>query len=282
MGDWQTTNTFTDIPYGKHTLSVRVTNGSTVCYGTKVFAETDFDACGKLNCDGIVIVAKDDANNETNTIPRGTNKTLKTLNLSAISLDNADLSKGVTYLWERRAMNTGGGEFVAFSSTQAAVSIGVPGRYTLKMVRGTTTCTTEIAINAKPCTETPDPTGAVACTTPALTAVADEAANRLTNLAPGDVVRCGDFNITVIEVTGSANGWSGKGYVKVPYLNAEVSIILRNAVFNDCYQLTNANATAELPTVYTEYDPKWGNVANIDEIYTGINNSMKTLVVLKM
>ena len=225
MGDWQTTNTFTDIPYGKHTLSVRVTNGSTVCYGTKVFAETDFDACGKLNCDGIVIVAKDDANNETNTIPRGTNKTLKTLNLSAISLDNADLSKGVTYLWERRAMNTGGGEFVAFSSTQAAVSIGVPGRYTLKMVRGTTTCTTEIAINAKPCTETPDPTGAVTCTTPALTAVADEAANRLTNLARGDVVRCGDFNITIIEVTGSANGWSGKGYVKVPYLNAEVSII---------------------------------------------------------
>ena len=30
--------------------------------------------------------------------------------------------------------------------------------------------------------------------------------------------------------------------------------------------MTNANATAELPTVYTEYDPKWGNVANIDEI----------------
>ena len=76
-------------------------------------------------------------------------------------------------------MNTGRGEFVAFSSTQAAVSIGVPGRYTLKMVRGTTTCTTEIAINAKPCTETPDPTGAVVCTTPALTAIADEAANAI-------------------------------------------------------------------------------------------------------
>ena len=217
-----------------------------------------------------MIVAKDDANNETNTIPRGTNKTLKTLNLSAASLDGADLSKGVTYLWERRAMNTGGGEFVAFSSTQAAVSIGVPARYTLKMVRGTTTCTTEIAINAKPCTETPDPTGAVVCTTPALTAVADEAANRLTNLAPGDVVSCGDFNITIIEATGSANGWSGKGYVKVPYLNAEVSIILRNAVFNDCYQLTNANATAELPTVYTEYDPKWGNILDLDKLESEI------------
>jgi hypothetical protein len=89
MGDWQTTNIFADVPYGKHTVSVKVTNGSTVCYGVQVFNETDFDACGKLNCDGIVIVAKDDANIETNTIPRGTNKTLKTLNLSAASLDGA-------------------------------------------------------------------------------------------------------------------------------------------------------------------------------------------------
>ena len=151
------------------------------------------------------------------------------------------------------------------------------------MVRGTTTCTTEIAINAKPCTETPDPTGAVVCTTPALTAVADEAANRLTNLAPGDVVSCGDFNITIIEATGSANGWSGKGCVKVPYLNAEVSIILRNAVFNDCYQLTNANTTAELPTVYTEYDPQWGNVVDVDDVIgvfknliTDFNDFLKT------
>jgi hypothetical protein len=259
-------------------------DGLQVCHSTRNLSENLFDACGKLNCDGIVIVAKDDLNNETNTIPRGPNKTLKTLNLSATSLDGADLSKGVTYLWERRAITPDGlGQFVAFSSTQAAVSIGVPGKYTLAIVRGTTTCTTEIAINAKPCTETPDPTGAIVCTTPALTAVADEAANRLTNLAPGDVVRCGDFNITIIEATGNANGWNGKGYVKVPTLNAEVSIILRNAVFNDCYQLTNANATAELPTVYTEYDPKWGNVVDVDDVIgifknliTDFNDFLKT------
>lgn len=142
MGDWQTVNVFVDVPYGKHTVSVKVTNGITVCYGVQVFNEDAFDVCGKLNCNGIVIIAKDDANNETNTIPRGANKTFKTLNLSAASLDGADLSKGVTYLWRRMQINPEGtGQFMAFFSTQAAVSIGVPGRYTLTMVRGTTTCT---------------------------------------------------------------------------------------------------------------------------------------------
>jgi hypothetical protein len=104
-----------------------ILKNSQVCYARKQYAESDFDVCGKLNCDGIVIVAKDDQNNETSTIPRASNKTLRALTLSASSLDGA-------YLWQRRTVNPDGGSPIAFSSTQAAVALVLAKSYGITLI----------------------------------------------------------------------------------------------------------------------------------------------------
>jgi hypothetical protein len=158
----------------------------------------------------------------------------------------------------------------AFTSTQASISIAMPGTYKVTLARGTSTCSTLITIGASPCNTIADPATRT-CTTSALTGVADEAANRLTDLAAGDVVQAGDFNITITEVTGTSSGWNGKGYVTVPYLNSKVNIVLQNAVFNDCYQLTNANSSSEQPTVFTAYDPSWGSMVDMDKFIDQMN-----------
>ena len=277
LNDWQTSNVITNVPYGKHTVSIRMVNGTQTCYATRDLAETLFDGCGKLSCD-FRIVAKDDLGVETSTLARDpATKGLKTLKLSVESFDGSNLTNGVTYDWTLYQKGTA---IKKFSSAQAEVTIGVIGTYIVKLTRSGATCTAEIAINSKPCLDTPEPT--TKCETKALTGVNDEIANRLPELNVGDIVRCGDFNITIIEVSGSPAGWNGKGYVTVPYINAQVSIILKNAVFNDCYQLTNANATAELPTVFTEYDPDgWEkNIASIDYAFKGLDAIKQDLLDL--
>lgn len=252
LNDWQTSNVLTNVPYGKHTVSIRMVNGSQTCFATRDLAENLFDACGKLSCD-FRIVAKNELGVETSTLARDpATKGLKTLKLSVESFDGSNMTNGVVYEWKLLGKPTNS---VLFKSAQAEVTIGAVGKYTVQLVRSGATCTAEIAINSKPCLDTPEPT--TKCETKALTGINDEIANRLTDLAVGDIVRCGDFNVTIIEISGSPSGWNGKGYVTVPYLNAQVSIVLQNAVFNDCYQLTNANTTAVQPTVFTEYDPTY-------------------------
>lgn len=265
-----------------------MTNGSQICYATRELVESNFDACGKLSCD-FEIIAKDNLGNETSVIPRDpTTKGLKALTLSVKSLDGSDLNKGVSYSWNSFAKNPhdgGGGPLLL--STQPTVTASTVGKYTVDLTRAGVTCSAEIILSSTPCIDTPEPT--IKCETKALTGVTDEITNRIRTLAPGDIVRCGDFNVEVLEITGGPfEGWDGRGFVKVPYMNAEVSIIFQKAVFNDCYQLTNANATPTQPTVFTEYDPTWSNVVDVDEIIEGleyeflqlqINNALARLEV---
>jgi hypothetical protein len=274
LGAWSTDAVISGVPYGKHTVSLRYTNGTQICYATRKLDETAFDACGKLACDDLYITATDSQGLETYTIPRDpATKGVKSLVLKVASFSGDPLN-GLTYQWERVSLSPNA---PAFTSTQASISIAMPGTYKVTLARGTSTCSTLITIGASPCNTIADPATRT-CTTSALTGVADEAANRLTDLAAGDVVQAGDFNITITEVTGTSSGWNGKGYVTVPYLNAQVNVVLKSAVFNDCYQLTNANSSSEQPTVFTEYDPNWGNVSDIDNLLANFKSSLQEMI----
>lgn len=271
LGAWSTDAVISGVPYGKHTVSLRYTNGTQICYATRKLDETAFDACGKLACDDLYITATDSQGLETYTIPRDpATKGVKSLVLKVASFSGDPLN-GLTYQWSLSP------NAPAFTSTQASISIAMPGTYKVTLARGTSTCSTLITIGASPCNTIADPATRT-CTTSALTGIADEAANRLTDLAAGDVVQAGDFNITITEVTGTSSGWNGKGYVTVPYLNAQVNIVLQNAVFNDCYQLTNANSSSEQPTVFTAYDPNWGNVSDIDNLLANFKSSLQEMI----
>jgi hypothetical protein len=70
LGAWSTDAVISGVPYGKHTVSLRYTNGTQICYATRKLDETAFDACGKLACDDLYIAATDSQGLETYTIPR--------------------------------------------------------------------------------------------------------------------------------------------------------------------------------------------------------------------
>ena len=268
-GDFGTSNSFTAVPFGAHTFVLRIGGPDQAsCYYAKTNVAADFNNCSALPCDNISLLAKDQAGTETTIIPRqtGTNA-LKNLTLSAATYDDSPLL-GVTYSW------TGPNNFTA---TTASIQAGMIGTYKLTLTRGTSTCSQEIALSAMPCAALPA-TG-VNCSNEHLTGIADDPTNRLTALNPGDVVQAGDFEVTIIEAEGDKDGWTGKGYVKVPYLQAQVSIILTNAVFNSCYQLTNANATADNATVITEFDPNWENMIDVDDVLPIFRESFQQVLL---
>ncbi|WP_108866376.1 fibronectin type III domain-containing protein [Aquimarina aquimarini] len=82
----------------------------------------------------------------------------------------------------------------------------------------------------------------------------------LEQLFPGNVFKAGDFPVKVTETNGSNGRFSGKGYVTFPYFNSiKVAVNFTNVFIN------NENQLAE-GTVITTYDPKWGNILDVDEV----------------
>lgn len=86
----------------------------------------------------------------------------------------------------------------------------------------------------------------------------------LTNMEPlasigvGAKFKAGDFPIEILEVSGSSGRFTGKGYVKLPYLeNIKVAVEFTNILINTDSEMAEG-------TVITVYDPTWKNVLDVD------------------
>ena len=76
----------------------------------------------------------------------------------------------------------------------------------------------------------------------------------LGSLVTNEVFTAGDFSVTILEVSGSNGIFSGKGFVKVPYLNdTKLAVEFENIKINADYQLTDG-------IVKTTYDSNWKGV----------------------
>ena len=258
-GDWQTTNTFTDLSDGKYTIEIMERTApldqydETACDGKTGAKMVEVLCNPALTCQ-LRVKAVNAANVETTTLPRNTSSgSLIPLNLSVENLDGSDWNN-ITYAW------TGPNGIAASTPTLTAPKVGT---YTVRIQRSTFFCDASVTLGAEPCKSL---TSTYVCgNNPAITGVADDATNRLESLAPGDKVQAGDFEITIVEITsGGSGGWFGKGYTIAPFLGSQIAIEIKNAVFNNCNQLTNGNATAVQPTVFTEYDPNWGSIVDLE------------------
>ncbi|UZO82093.1 fibronectin type III domain-containing protein [Aquimarina sp. ERC-38] len=82
----------------------------------------------------------------------------------------------------------------------------------------------------------------------------------LPTLEKGDSFIAGDFNIKVLESSGSEGRFTGKGYVLVPYLESiKIGVAFTNILVNTDKQLAEG-------MVVTTYDESLGNIVDIDEI----------------
>jgi len=102
----------------------------------------------------------------------------------------------------------------------------------------------------------------------------------LDDLQKGDVIKAGDFNVKITEVSGNGS-FNGKGYTTVGFLkNLKIALEFSNIQVNTAYQFVNG----EIKTVY---DPSWSNILDIDEVidevedivdvFTGDDNDIITL-----
>ena len=76
----------------------------------------------------------------------------------------------------------------------------------------------------------------------------------LGSLVTNEVFVAGDFSVTILEVSGNNGIFSGKGFIKVPYLNdTKLAVEFENVKINADYQLTDG-------IVKTTYDSDWKGV----------------------
>ena len=76
----------------------------------------------------------------------------------------------------------------------------------------------------------------------------------LGSLVANEVFVAGDFSVTILEVSGNNGIFSGKGFIKVPYLNdTKLAVEFENIKINADYQLTDG-------VVKTTYDSDWKGV----------------------
>ncbi|WP_335966824.1 fibronectin type III domain-containing protein [Galbibacter sp. PAP.153] len=81
----------------------------------------------------------------------------------------------------------------------------------------------------------------------------------LPSLAANEVFTAGDFPVTVKQVEGQNGTYSGAGYIVVPYLaDTKIAVEFSNIRINSDYQLYAG-------TLYTTYDPDWGNVDDVSD-----------------
>ena len=92
----------------------------------------------------------------------------------------------------------------------------------------------------------------------------------LGSLVTNEVFVAGDFSVTILEVSGNNGIFSGKGFIKVPYLNdTKLAVEFENVKINADYQLTDG-------VVKTTYDSDWKGVQEIKSFNEVINN-LKTI-----
>ena len=92
----------------------------------------------------------------------------------------------------------------------------------------------------------------------------------LGSLVTNEVFVAGDFSVTILEVSGNNGIFSGKGFIKVPYLNdTKLAVEFENIKINADYQLTDG-------IVKTTFDSNWKGVQEIKSLNEVINN-LKTI-----
>lgn len=126
-------------------------------------------------------------------------------------------------------------------------------------LRPENTCEAKVNINAIPC-KVYD--GVPTCGTAPSNIEIPSTTTAGINLASGDKFTVADYTVVVTEITsGSSGGWNGKGYIEFRLINniaiSKVSVLLENAVINECYQLASGK-------VITEYDNEWKGILDID------------------
>lgn len=93
----------------------------------------------------------------------------------------------------------------------------------------------------------------------------------LLNLGVNEVFTAGDFPVTVVEVQGNNGGFSGQGFITVPYLaNTKIAVGFTNITINTDYELIDG-------LVETEYDPSWANVGSVDQFISDIGELFDAL-----
>lgn len=92
-------------------------------------------------------------------------------------------------------------------------------------------------------------------------------------LQVGDVIKAGDFNVKVQEVTGSTS-FTGKGYTTVGFLkNIKIALVLTNIQVNTDYQFVSG----EIKTIY---DPTWSNILDVDDVIDTIDTIAQEVIDL--
>ncbi|QHV98792.1 hypothetical protein [Spirosoma endbachense] len=244
-------------------------------YRVEAYAVTGTDTCRAgsrtvtVDCDNrelnIRIKSVDATPTETDLIPR-VGGGLGTLNLSVEELDGQDLS-GYTYLWTEPT-STSVTTSTAISTTLTAGRIG---EYKVTLVKGADTLVAYTTLRAKPCKQVAH---TYDCGHPA-TPVGNLDDTGISNLAPGDTIRTGDFDVIVTEIlSGGSSGWTGRGYTQIPYLgDTQIAVDFTNATVNDCYEYTGGG------TIQSAFDASWRNVVNVDTALNAFTNIKDLLAV---
>ncbi|MEM7487398.1 MAG: fibronectin type III domain-containing protein, partial [Bacteroidota bacterium] len=82
----------------------------------------------------------------------------------------------------------------------------------------------------------------------------------LPSLLPGQQFTAGDFTVIVTQVNGGEGYYSGKGYVRIPYLgNIKLAVYFDNVLLNTDRKLLQG-------TVITEYDPTMRNIVDTGDV----------------
>ena len=86
----------------------------------------------------------------------------------------------------------------------------------------------------------------------------------LNSLVTNEVFTAGDFAVTLLEVSGSNGVFSGKGFIKVPYLNdTKLAVVFNNIQINSSHQLIGG-------VVETAYNKSWSDVVDFEKYVDNI------------
>lgn len=96
----------------------------------------------------------------------------------------------------------------------------------------------------------------------------------LTNMEPlasigtGATFKAGDFPVKILEVSGSNGRFTGKGYVKLPYLkNIKVAVEFTNILINTDQEMAEGS-------VRTAYDASWGNILDTGDVVEQVGDAV--------
>ena len=99
----------------------------------------------------------------------------------------------------------------------------------------------------------------VNCGTPPTINIANQSLQSL--LFINDVIYAGDFPVTLTQVTKNGGTFSGTGWVKVPWMaDTKIKVSFAGITVNTDKKLIKG-------FIETAYDPNWGNILNVDQVF---------------